>query len=107
MVASLFSFRASSRCTADSTRAAGSREVASWWPNALAIGPKLWPPGEATDRGQRGKSCALPCHHRHASPCERGESEKMPREVEVGGSVKMKGGECGGERMKRSALPVK
>src|SRR2546423_7886822 len=27
--------------------------------------------GRSTDRGQRGKFCAILCHHRHASQCER------------------------------------
>jgi hypothetical protein len=92
MVASLLSFCAAPRSTADSARAAGSREAASWWRNATGSVLQRWQQGEATDRGQHGKSCAIPCHHRHASPCERVDNEKTPREMEGGGSVKMKGG---------------
>jgi hypothetical protein len=71
MVASLFSFRASSRITTGGARAAGSRGVATFWHNATGNEPKLWQREEPTDDGQRGKSCAIPCRRCHASPCER------------------------------------
>jgi hypothetical protein len=58
MVARVFPCCASSRIAAGSVRAAGSREVASWWHHATASVPKLWQPAEPPEGGRRA-SCSL------------------------------------------------
>jgi hypothetical protein len=78
MVASVLSFCASSPLAASSARAAGSREVASWWRNATGNGHQPWQLAEPPDDGRRRKCCAIPYRRCPASAWEHKRSEKTP-----------------------------
>jgi hypothetical protein len=66
------------------------REVTGWWSNAIGNGLRLWQPGEPADDGRHRKCCVIPSRPYHPQPFESHSSEKTPRELAVGGSVKMK-----------------